>query len=126
MICGYFFIMSPFISLLDNIKNNLGSFFRSHDNFLLFALVISFFPFFIPQIFALGICLFGLYFHFTGAFKERNELPLIITIVIISILNLTFGVLIVETLRNVSVSIFEFFGDILENIFNMVSPTRYI
>tara|TARA_B100001939_G_scaffold348177_1_gene373474 strand:+ start:4621 stop:4977 length:357 start_codon:yes stop_codon:yes gene_type:complete len=118
--------MSPFISLLDNIRNNIGDFFRKHDNFLLFALIISFFPFFIPQMIALIICLVGLYFQFSGAFKPINELPLIITIVIICVLNLLFGVLIVETLKNISYGIFDFFGDLFKNIFNMISPTRYI
>ena len=111
---------SPFQTALNNFGKNIKNFFSIHDNFLLLALFIAFIPFLIPQILALIIAAFGLYFQFNKSF-ETNELPLIMAIIIIAVVNIFLGAYIFDSIIILSLKLeillFQFQEEFLMIIF---------
>ena len=107
----------PFQTALSNFGKNIKNFFSIHDNFLLLALFIAFIPFLIPQIIALIIAAFGLYFQFNKSF-ETNELPLIMAIIIIAVVNIFLGAYIFDSIYNTIIEIRDFIISIPGRIFD--------
>ena len=108
---------SPFQTALNNFGKNIKNFFSIHDNFLLLALFIAFVPFLIPQIIALIIAAFGLYFQFNKSF-ETNELPLIMAIIIIAVVNIFLGAYIFDSIYNTIIAIRDFIISIPGRMFD--------